>query len=42
MSRGDHRLAMLITGGYFLIGLVILMRVDVQRGQQAALYDPEK
>jgi UMF1 family MFS transporter len=42
ISRGDHRLAMLITGGYFLIGLVILMRVDVQRGQQAALYDPEK
>jgi UMF1 family MFS transporter len=42
MSRGDHRLAMLITGSYFLIGFVILMRVDVQRGQEAALYDPEK
>ncbi len=42
MSGGDHRLAMLITGSYFLIGLVILLRVDVQRGQEAALYDPEK
>ncbi|WP_227869259.1 MFS transporter [Nitrosospira lacus] len=37
ISRGDHRLAMLITGIYFVIGLMILMGVDVQRGRRAAL-----
>lgn len=37
LSHGDHRLAMLITGSYFLIGLLILAGVDVQRGRQAAL-----
>ncbi len=36
-SRGDHRLAMLITGGYFLAGLAILAGVDVRRGRRAAL-----
>ena len=36
-SQGDHRLAMLITGSYFIIGLLILMGVNVQRGRQAAL-----
>lgn len=41
ISGGDHRLAMLITGSYFLIGLVILMRVDVLRGQEAALHAPD-
>jgi len=38
ITRGDHRLAMLVTGGYFIIGLVILMGVNVQRGRQAALH----
>lgn len=37
ISGGDHRLAMLITGVYFVIGLVILMGIDIQRGRQAAL-----
>jgi MFS transporter, UMF1 family len=37
VSRGDHRLAMLITGIYFIIGLTILAGVDVQRGRRAAL-----
>jgi len=37
VSRGDHRLAMLITGGYFLAGLAILAGVDVRRGRRAAL-----
>ncbi|MEO6563394.1 MAG: MFS transporter [Nitrosospira sp.] len=37
ISRGDHRLAMLITGIYFIIGLMILMSVDIQRGRRAAL-----
>ena len=38
ISRGDHRLAMLITGVYFIIGLIILMGVNVHRGRQAALH----
>lgn len=37
ISHGDHRLAMLITGSYFIIGLLILIGVNVQRGRQAAL-----
>tara|TARA_Y100001934_G_scaffold208259_1_gene246343 strand:+ start:2773 stop:4101 length:1329 start_codon:yes stop_codon:yes gene_type:complete len=37
ISQGDHRLAILITGNYFIIGLFILMSVNVQRGRQAAL-----
>lgn len=41
ISRGDHRLAMLVTGGYFIIGLVILMSVNVRRGRQAALHGEE-
>jgi UMF1 family MFS transporter len=37
LSKGDHRLAILITGSYFLVGLAILVRVDVRRGRRAAL-----
>lgn len=37
ISRGDHRLAMLITGIYFIIGLIILISIDIQRGRLAAL-----
>lgn len=37
VSRGDHRLAMLVTGTYFLAGLAILAGVDVRRGRRAAL-----
>ncbi len=37
ISHGDHRLAILITGSYFLAGLLILGGVDVQRGRRAAL-----
>ena len=37
VSHGDHRLAILLTGGYFAIGLVILAGVDVKRGRRAAL-----
>ncbi|MGH8763240.1 MAG: MFS transporter [Nitrosospira sp.] len=38
ISRGDHRLAMLITGIYFIIGLIILISIDIQRGRLAALH----
>lgn len=36
ISQGDHRLAILITGSYFVLGLLILFGVDVKRGAQAA------
>ena len=37
ISGGDHRLAMLITGGYFVVGLAVLRGVDAARGRRAAL-----
>jgi MFS transporter, UMF1 family len=37
VSEGDHRLAMLLTGGFFLVGLVLLRGVDARRGREAAL-----
>jgi UMF1 family MFS transporter len=37
ISQGDHRLAILITGSYFLAGLAILAGVNVRRGRLAAL-----
>jgi len=36
VTQGDHRLAILITGVFFLIGLLILFGVDAQRGRSAA------
>lgn len=37
LSHGNHRLAILITGLYFVTGLIILLGVNVQRGERAAL-----
>lgn len=37
LSQGDHRLSILITGSYFIIGLLILAGVKVRRGRRAAL-----
>ncbi|MGH8671915.1 MAG: MFS transporter [Burkholderiales bacterium] len=37
ISEGDHRIAMLITGSYFLLGLLLLTGIDVKRGRRAAL-----
>ena len=37
ISQGDHRLAILITGSYFVAGLAILAGVNVRRGRRAAL-----
>lgn len=39
LTRGDHRMAILVTGAFFLAGLLILRGVDAARGQQAALRD---
>ena len=37
ISQGNHRLAMLITGGFFVAGLLLLGGVDAHRGRRAAL-----
>ena len=39
VSRGDHRLAILVTGAFFVVGLAILGTVDVPRGRRAALVE---
>ncbi|WP_150645494.1 MFS transporter, partial [Pseudomonas fluorescens] len=41
LSGGDHRLAMLITGSYFVVGLLILAGIDLERGRQAAVSPTE-
>ena len=40
ISQGNHRLAMLITGVFFVVGLVLLYGVDARRGRRAALKHP--
>jgi len=40
ITHGNHRVAMLFTGFFFVIGLIILVRLDVARGRRAAL-EPE-
>lgn len=40
LSRGDHRLAILMTGSFFVVGLVLLNTVNVERGRGAALAGP--
>ena len=37
VTRGNHRAAMLATGLFFIVGLALLRRVDVERGRRAAL-----
>jgi len=37
MSQGNHRLAMLITGAFFVVGLLLLRGIDARRGRRAAL-----
>ena len=36
---GNHRLGIFATGVYFVIGLVLLRKIDVDRGRAAALAD---
>ena len=33
VTGGDHRSGMLVTGGFFVMGWILLQRVDVKRGQ---------
>jgi UMF1 family MFS transporter len=37
ITLGDHRIAMLVTGAFFIVGLVILAGLNVARGRRAAL-----
>lgn len=37
ITQGNHRLAILVTGLFFIIGLAILARLNVQRGRAVAL-----
>jgi UMF1 family MFS transporter len=41
ISGGDHRLAILITGIYFVVGLALVATLDVRRGRRAAVADRE-
>ena len=36
VTQGNHRLAMLATGAFFVVGLALLAGIDVARGRQAA------
>ena len=40
LTQGEHRIAFLVTGIYFLAGLALLAGVDVRRGREAALAAP--
>jgi UMF1 family MFS transporter len=42
ISGNDHRTAMLLTGSFFLAGLVVLLGIDVRRGRRAALREERK
>jgi UMF1 family MFS transporter len=37
---GDHRLGILAVGAYFVVGLLLLADIDVERGRKAALGAP--
>ncbi|OFZ68412.1 MAG: hypothetical protein A2Z01_00350 [Betaproteobacteria bacterium RBG_16_58_11] len=37
ITAGNHRMGMLLTGIYFVIGLIVLAAIDVKRGRRAAL-----
>jgi len=37
ITAGNHRVAMLTTGTFFVIGLLVLVGIDVPRGRRAAL-----
>ena len=36
LTAGNHRLAFLCTGVFFVIGLALLARLDLERGARAA------
>ena len=40
LTDGNQRLAMACTAGFFVAGLLLLAKVDVERGRRAALQEP--
>ena len=40
LSEGNHRLALLATALFFIVGLILLVTVEEQRGRRAALVTP--
>jgi UMF1 family MFS transporter len=41
LSHGNHRLALLTTTAFFVLGLLLLLTVDERRGREAAMIDRE-
>lgn len=37
VTAGNHRMGMLLTGIYFVFGLIVLATIDIKRGRRAAL-----
>jgi UMF1 family MFS transporter len=37
LFAGNHRLGLFATGLYFIVGLALLKRIDVERGRRSAL-----
>jgi MFS transporter, UMF1 family len=35
--EGNHRLGILAVGAYFVVGLILLIGIDIERGRRAAL-----
>ena len=42
LTGNDHRLAMLVTGAFFVLGLAVLLGIDVRRGRRTALREERK
>ncbi len=42
LTENSHRTAMLVTGLFFVVGLVLLATIDFDRGRKAALASPTK
>jgi len=40
ITAGNHRIAIMSTGVFFVVGLMLLMRVNMTRGREAALQSP--
>ena len=36
LTDNNYRLGMLITGGFFIIGLLVIASIDIERGRRAA------
>lgn len=41
LTDNDYRLGMMITGGFFVIGLLLIATINIERGRQAALSEAD-